>query len=290
MVGSLAAAFRRGIPASTTVAEDDEEVERALASVLGYARTAQPTLAIDGEELAQELGRRLAFDGRSITCEAISACAAGDVAVAIGCARHDLAAIQVLETYLQRAVKRAARGRRASADHCSEVLQRLRHLLLVDEPGRVAAARSFAGRGSLLAYASVAAARELVRILKHEGRHVSTPPELMASLLPFHVDPVVDALRERYRDDVAAAFSEAFGLLEPDSRQILSLRLQGMSHADLARVYAISKATAHRRVVEAQTELADRVKDALSARLGIPRDGVASIVRMVRSQIALSLG
>ena len=61
------------------------------------------------------------------------------------------------------------------------------------------------------------------------------------------------------------------------------------SNAGIGRAYDVHRATAARWVAAVRTELGDRIRSELAARLKIAEDEVDSIVRLVKSRVDVSL-
>jgi RNA polymerase sigma-70 factor (ECF subfamily) len=246
---------------------------------------------VSAEEFARELGRRLGASADPVIV-ALEKCHAADVYLAIAASRGDSNAIRIMEkTCIRDAVRSAARKTSATADQLNEVIQRTCRLMLVDEPPRVAACRNFNGSSTLRRYLTIVATRELVRIIKRARE--SEPLEehqLITSLVPAS-DPVIMMLRHRHRDDVDASFRVALGKLSDRASALLRFKLvRHWSIGQIASFYGKSIPTTHRWIAEARDELAGHVRAEVARRLNIPIVEVDSIVRLVQSQIDLSLG
>ena len=64
---------------------------------------------------------------------------------------------------------------------------------------------------------------------------------------------------------------------------------QGVTTAQLATMYGISRATAVRRLTEAREALVTLVKDGLKAAIGVTDDDFMSVIKLVNSQLDLRL-
>ena len=97
-------------------------------------------------------------------------------------------------------------------------------------------------------------------------------------------------LRERYREQVRAAIAAAFAALTERQRNVLrQYYIDGLTIDQLAALYHVDRATTARWVIGARTGVLDGTRDRLRAVLGVSSDEVESILRLVRSELDLSL-
>ena len=286
-MGEVCKAFLSGLdgPACPAFEAERATTEQSLAKHVQAAREAWPNFDIPDDELAREIARRL---GSSATRETLEGCHAADVYLAIGCCRGDEDAIRAFEaTVLRDAVKFSQRRTGATDEQAAEVTAILRTQLLVDEPSRVAACRGFSGRSSLKRYVTIIATRELVRIVKQDRKEQPLEHDVLTSL---GSSPELSLLRSRYRDAVDACFRQVLEELSDKSRALLRFKLvRKWKISQIAAVYGVSLATAHRWFTEARDELGDRVREKIAKRLQIPMADVDSIVRLVQSCIEISI-
>jgi len=97
-------------------------------------------------------------------------------------------------------------------------------------------------------------------------------------------------LKSMYAEHVATATREALATLSPRARTLLRLHhLDGLTVDDLGRMYNVHRATAARWLAAAREAVFDETRLRLEATLGIGEDSVVSIVRLVQSQLVLSM-
>jgi RNA polymerase sigma-70 factor (ECF subfamily) len=282
MAGSLVDSFRAALPAERRVAVT-AAAAAALAAAVDAARAAHPAVDVPDAALAAYLAERVADHGS--LADAIAALPAGDLLLACGCARGVTAALTAFEVVLAE-VDAAGRTARAAADLVDEVKQRLRTQLLV-AAGKPPGIAAFKGRGSLRGWIRVAATRELVR-LEQQGRR-SRPLE-DAFLDDAAGDPAVDALKAKYRAELAAAIKDAVGRLSSDDRTLLRHHLiDRLSIDELGARYAVHRATAARWLARARTALVATTETELAIRLRLAPEEVTSVIRMVASRLDASL-
>jgi RNA polymerase sigma-70 factor (ECF subfamily) len=123
------------------------------------------------------------------------------------------------------------------------------------------------------------------------GREIPTEAaELADRMRQPSVDPRLDDLRRRYRGDFAAAFRAALAALPVRERNLLRQHhMDGLTIDQLAGLYRVHRATAARWVARARTTLSGETRRRLMERLGVATQDADSIIRLVRSQLDLSL-
>jgi RNA polymerase sigma-70 factor, ECF subfamily len=201
----------------------------------------------------------------------------------------DAEALAKVDALLRDEVDAAGRIVRAPGATADEVLQRLREHLLVGNAERGPALRDYAGRGDLRGFLRVSAVRECLRLLKHQRREVGMEADDLAELVPA-VDPELERLKETYRKEFGACFAEALASLGARERTILRMNtIDRLSIDQIGAVYAVHRATAARWLERARTDVAERTEQLLAERLALTTGEVASVIRLVRSELDVSI-
>lgn len=248
---------------------------------------AWPGVALTEERFASDFARRLGPDGTPVALE--RACGT-DVYLAIACIDGDTTALELLERTFVAEIDPIARKMRATTDQTTEVKALLRRVLLVDEPARAAGLRDFSGRGNLRAYIRVIVTRDLVRAIDRGRRDASFAEDKLLDRLGTAHDPELSMLRAEYHGVVSEAMRAAVHGLDERSRALLRYQLvDGWTVDQVAKVYAVHRATAARWLVAVRGALGEKIRSELAARLQIDPDEVASIIRLVQSRIDVSL-
>lgn len=170
-----------------------------------------------------------------------------------------------------------------SHDRVDEVRQIvLVRCLVATEKGPPAIA-AFSGRGSLEGWVRATAVREALG-LERAGKRALPGGTPDAAVVPPW------SLAVHYREPALRAFIAASRTLAPPHRALLRLHyVHGTTTAQLATMFQVSRATLVRRLAEAREALLQRFSHELGELAGLaPEDGVA-VLRMVKSQIDLSL-
>lgn len=210
----------------------------------------------------------------------------GELYLACACAAGVPAALAAFEREFLTQVDAYLRGVRATPDLVDEVRQELRERLFAGERPRIA---DYSGKGSLGAWLRVAA----IRVASNLRRAAGTRARLEAhdaSVRDVPLDPELALIRGRYKDAFTAAMRDAFAALAERERNLLRLHFHGGVGIDgLAPVFGVHRATAARWLAAARDELSDRVLELLKTRLAVDARELASLARVVRSDLDVSL-
>jgi len=118
----------------------------------------------------------------------------------------------------------------------------------------------------------------------------SLVPSMRQALPGAMLDPELALLRDRYRDDVRRAFAEAFaGVTERQRNVLRQYHIDGLTIDKLGTLYRVNRATAARWVAAARQAVLDAMRAKLVERLRVSQGQVDSIVRLVRSQLDVSV-
>lgn len=289
MTSALFASFMDGLvdAARPRFATAEAATAATLVAHRDAGIAAWPGVAVTDERFASDFARRLGPDG---TPAALERACGTDVYLAIACIGGDTTALELLERTFVAEIDAIARKMRATTDQTTEVKALLRRVLLVDEPARAAGLRDFSGRGNLRAYIRVIVTRDLVRAIDRGRRDASFAEDKLLDRLGTAHDPELSMLRAEYHGVVSEAMRAAVRGLDERSRALLRYQLvDGWTVDQVAKVYAVHRATAARWLVAVRGALGEQIRSELAARLQIDPDEVASIIRLVQSRVDVSL-
>ena len=158
------------------------------------------------------------------------------------------------------------------------------------EPPRIAA---YAGEGPLASWVAVAATRVALSRLRQLGREqrLLDPSSASANiLLAAPADPELDVLKERYRPALQRALREAIQTLPARERILLRLSLiEGVSLQKIGRSYGVDASTVCRWLASARERLLEKIRAHFQQNGPVGATELASVVRLVRSQVDISL-
>lgn len=213
---------------------------------------------------------------------------AADLYLACGCAlRCEGAAELFIEKFGDRIG--AYLGRLGTdRDLVDEVRQTVVVSCLVGDVDRAPAIASYSGRGSLEGWVRATAVREAISLSRKRDRHVELGASATES--PLDTDRELTQMIGCYREPVVRAFTAATAALPREHRTLLRLHyVFGLTTADLAQMFRISRATLVRRITEARNGLLERLESELLGAAGVPREDCRNVLRLVKSQVDLRL-
>lgn len=263
----------------------DDELAAIAATWLAEARAAWPDVVVDGDAFVAQLAARLPADAQADHARAIhvsdlwltTACAAGNANAIAAFDEHYIAPLGVL-----------LRPTGLDVDQIDEVKQELRRKLLVAD-GEVPRIADYSGRADLRMWIRTAAIRTSIDLIRRR-RDLPIDDEELAAVPALSDDPELAHLKDRYRDELRAAVTEAIALIAPRDRLLLKYHyIDGFGIDRLAAIYGIHRATAARWLGSAREALAYQAHRLLVSRLGVSASELRSIARLVESQLDLSM-
>jgi RNA polymerase sigma-70 factor (ECF subfamily) len=210
-----------------------------------------------------------------------------DLWLACGCVDRIPAAIAALERWGFPSVDDALAKVRMSDDDRAEIKQRLRDHLLVAEDGRLPRLAGYAGRGDLRGYLRITATRLALNYLRDLERRESPAGDQLPEAI---VEPELRELAARYRDACEAALGDALEQLGRRERVLLRQHLiDGVTIHQLATRHGVHRVTISRWLEDARELVMTQLTKLLRERHGIGDTELASVLRVVRSRLDVSL-
>ena len=243
-------------------------------------KAAWPELQVDLEAFLAQLGNRDEPDAKL-----------ADLYLAFACSRGEPAALRLFEErYLTRLDPVLSRVLGDAADR-DEVKQRLREKLLVRHGETLPKISTYSGRGELFAWLAVAATREAISLARQSAPTDGDTVRALVRDPAIALDPQLAYVKKVYRVQFEEAFREALGELEPGESAVLRHQLvDKLSLDEIAAMYRIHPVSAARRVTKARSALLTATRRSLTRRLQLVGPELDSLLRLVRSQVDLSLG
>ncbi|CAM4260705.1 RNA polymerase subunit sigma-70 [Corallococcus exiguus] len=266
--------------------ETVEGLEVLLHEHVEAARTGWPTLPLPVESFMRHLARHLPAGKAS---EVMRILHGADLYLACACSTGEPSALRAFEQDILRRIP--ARLGRVSPNMVDEVLQVLRERLLVSSgstPPRIA---TYGGRGPLLTWVGIIAARITGELVGRDERHqlVAEPPEELARHLAPS-DPEYALLREDARQFLVESLRKAVAVLPEQERPLLRLHhFHGFTMDRLALMYGGSRSGVARKLADAREQLLERVRMELAPRLKQDQLALESLLGLVSSRLDISL-
>lgn len=273
----------------------DEHLEEAELLVLGGAldaavatgREAWPAITIETKAWSRALA--VTAPRPVEPARPLGAMLVADHYLAFACGHGDPAAVVACDAILVREAGFAADGTRIHASLRDEAIQIVREQMFAPRSDRPPAILTYSGRGPLRAWMRVSISRELVRLAKAENRSVSLEEHLIADPA-FVVDPALEELKVKYRGELASSFRAALAELPARDRTLLRYQLiDSLGIDEIGAIFKVHRATAARWLAKVREDLVERSRAMMAAALGVDTAEAASIVRLVQSQLDVSV-
>lgn len=286
MVSNLASAF---LDARGETASDDERgaLETVLTEAVELATRTWPSVRVDVSAWVRAVAELASKPLDPV--KPLGAMLVADHYLAFACATGDVAAIRECDAILVREAGFAADGTKMHSSVRDEATQIVRAQLLAPREGKPAAIGDYGGRGALRSWLRVCVSRELVRIAKAQQRVEPLEAHLVADP-GYGDDPALEELKAKYREELAAAFRTALTELPARERTLLRYQLiDGLTIDEIGAIFRVHRATAARWIAKIRDDLVTRTRELMAEALGVGTSEAESIVRMVQSQLDVSV-
>ncbi|MBP6838359.1 MAG: sigma-70 family RNA polymerase sigma factor, partial [Kofleriaceae bacterium] len=265
------------------------DLGRRLWALVAEGRAAWPALQVEPSLLVAFIGRQLG--GEQDPTELLDGLRAGDLYLAAACAQGDVAAIEAFDRHFMREVDIALARMRIGPPRLSDVKQLVRQRLFVGPDGGTGKIVEYAGRGDLRRWVRAVAVRTCLNDLRKGRQEVLTDDD---QLIAQHAipgdDPEIEYMKRTYAEQFRAAFTEALATLGPREQTLLRYHhVDGLNIDEIGAIYRVHRVTAFRWLEKARDLLVKATLDVLRGRLRLSPGELDSVLRMIRSQVHLSL-
>ena len=262
--------------------------ESEFIDVISAAQDAYPTVCLPSEVFLAYLGDRLPSEVPLPL--AIRQTHTADLYLACACARRDVRALAAFDDRCLRPLDRVLLGMGIADDVIAEVKQEIRNRVLIGD-GKPPKIVEFEGRGDLRSWVRVIAVRWALQRQSRARREQPADDDRLLHDIVGSSNPELDHAKGLYRREFKRAFEEA--LRELPARELVLLRqhhVDGSTIDELAALYRVHRATAARMLVRARMFVLEATRARMMAQLRVQPDELDSILRMIRSNLDVSLG
>jgi RNA polymerase sigma-70 factor (ECF subfamily) len=259
------------------------ELEGVLTLALKAARAAWPDLTLSDAAYFRFLSRHLArsADPTSI----LRTMHTTDMFLAAACVADDPRALAIFDSQVLAATSPMVLRMGIAPDVVEEARQVLRQRFFVGEGGGPKILE-YSGTGRLRKWAQAALARAAFRVVREPAARTQADSASLVAVASTQGDLELDYLKRVHGAEAHSALHEGFADLEIRERNLLRQHFGlGLDVDALAAFYRVHRVTAWRWVTKAREALATRTREALARRLGMARDEVSSMVRLLQSQL-----
>lgn len=264
-------------------------LEQRLRGLLHDAQTAWPGVKVSPDVFAAYVAQRLPED-RDVV-ESLGTIRVSDLYLACACAHGDARALAQFDARYVTEIDAALGRMRQSRATVDEVKQIVRQKLFVGGPGKFGKISEYSGRGGLHRWVRAVAVRTCLNQMRKGKREVLMENnQLLAGVSSAGDDPELAYMKEKYRHEFRGAFQEALGMLGDREQSLLRYHyVDGLNIDEIGTIYRVHRVTAYRWLDKARETLVTRTLGQLKARLNVENKEFDSILRMIRSQLHLSL-
>ncbi len=269
------------------------DLDRRLWTLVAEGRAAWPELAVVARDLVEFVARQVTDD---LADAALDGLRPADLYLACACARGIPGALATFDREYMREVDIALARMRVGPPRISDVKQLVRQRLFVGggtagAPTSAGKISEYGGRGDLRRWVRSVAVRTCLNEMRKGKREVLVDDDhLIAQHAISADDPEVEYMKRTYAGEFKAAFAEALQQLRAREQTLLRYHhVDGLNIDEIGAIYRVHRVTAFRWLEKAKEALVKNTLDLLRARLKLPAAELDSVLRMIRSQIHLSL-
>jgi RNA polymerase sigma-70 factor (ECF subfamily) len=277
--------------------DGDAREQAARTSALGMvlhelvsgARAAWPGVGVDPAVFVAYVAERLPGHGEVVA--ELRAVRGDELYLACACAAGDSGAIAKFDTVYAPVVHAALARMNIAASTRDEVSQLVRHKLFVAEDGQPPRIADFAGRGDLRNWVRAAAVRTCLNLLRKHKREVVLDDERMLAAFPAaEDDPELAHMKATYSAEFKQAFIDALRALADRPKNLLyHYYVDELTIDQIGAIYRVHRVTAFRWVNRAREQLVDATHANLRQRLHVTSGEMDSILRLIRSELDMSI-
>ncbi len=216
---------------------------------------------------------------------------ATDLYLAVACGTGLPAAISAFDRHCGPTIRIATTSAGATDAERDDLAQVIRERLLVPPAaGGPPKILSYSGKGALVSWVRVVATREAARMLPIARREPALDDDDLAYLVAPDDSPELGYLKRLYRSEFKQAFQAAVAELAPRARLLMRQSvLDGLGIDALAQLHGVHRATCARWLESARAEILAATQKHMLAKLELSRDELTSVIRMISSQLDVSL-
>jgi len=260
----------------------DDELEAALRE----ARTAWPHLTVDPEAFASALAHHVR--DASDPAAALRELAVADLYLAQACATGARDALAAFAERCDATIAACLRDFGLATHAVEELVQEVRTKLFVaiDGPPKIA---TYSGRAALTSWVKTVATRTALDRVRKKDTTLHDD-EVLAHVPDAADSPELAHFRDRYRVEFKEAFEAALASLDVRERNVMrQYFVDRLTLDEIGALYGVHKTTVSRWLDTARLALAKRTRAQFRQRVDAAVADLDSIMRLLQSQIDLSL-
>lgn len=266
----------------------DPDLEATLATRHERAAKAWPNVRVEAVAWARYVGERVPVTDDVLT--ALARVETDDLYLACACADGDPVALAAFDAHLLPTIDGAVRRIGRSDEFVTEIQQRIRHRLFVQDDNDRRRILDYTGQGALRNWLRAAAVRLALNLKKSVGREDALEERFEQELVSPASDPELHAIKGQLRSEVKQALEEALRSLSAEERNLLRLHLvDGLSIDKLGVLFQVHRSTTARRIERARQEVLRHTRERLMERAGVSPSDMNDVLNLVKSQLDVSI-
>jgi len=291
---SLVPAFLAAVAAEVRpTLESLVDLDRRLWTIVGEGKAAWPDINVDAKLVVEFIARHVSAE---LADAALDGLRPSDLYLACACSTGMHAAISAFDREYMKEVDIALARMRINGARLADVKQLVRQRLFVGggtagTPTSAGKISEYGGRGDLRRWVRSVAVRTCLNDLRKGKREILVDDDhLIAQHAVSSDDPEVDYMKRTYSTEFKAAFGDALKQLGAREQTLLRYHhVDGLNIDEIGAIYRVHRVTAFRWLEKAKEQLVRSTLELLRGRLKLPANELESVLRMIRSQIHLSL-
>lgn len=250
------------------------------------ARKAWPAFAIERDRFVTYLQARLPPEQDAARW--LATAHVEDLYLACACVDQIPAAINAFDRIHLRRVGHTLTRLGIPAHLADEVQQLLRHSLLIREGETEPRLSRYSGSGPLAGWLHITAVREASHLTRKGSRDVASETINLSDGMVMDLE--TEYIKQHYRREFTEAFAEVLQSLPVRDQTILRLQIvEKMSIEQISAMFRIHRTTLWRWIGRIHEELLRRTRHVLAERLRVSEAEFDTILRLIKSQLFLTL-
>jgi RNA polymerase sigma-70 factor (ECF subfamily) len=281
----LREAFLSAVPEGARRELDTPELAATLSRLWKEGQAAHPTLTVDAERFARELGARRAE--RELDLGEI---VAGDFTLALAALAGDRGAISTFEATVMAPLTRKLGSLTRDAEVVDLTVRTVRESMFVGTERRRPKLAMYTGQVPLGAFVLLVGKRELASLARKRPREVPVgDAEALDGQDPHH-DPELETLLHAHRGAFEQVVLRVMARLPPEERDLLRWNVkEGASIDTIAPRLGVNRATVARRLARVREKLSEEVREELRSRLRLGTQTFDSLCHKMMPELDVSL-